>query len=110
MFPVSTVPIARSSRSTGTLGTIGTAGLALLGVGEALGFPTGLTAGAIVSGAYFGDKMSPVSDTTNLASSISGTNIFPHRLHALHHRARHPRGPRPLLVPRGSTTAGPCPI
>lgn len=64
---------------TGTsFGTIGTAGLALLGVGEALGFPAGLTAGAIVSGAYFGDKMSPVSDTTNLASGITGTNIFSH--------------------------------
>lgn len=64
---------------TGTsFGTIGTAGLALLGVGEALGFPTGLTVGAIVSGAYFGDKMSPVSDTTNLASGITGTNIFSH--------------------------------
>lgn len=61
-----------------SFGTIGTAGLALMGVGEALGFPTGLTVGAIVSGAYFGDKMSPVSDTTNLASGITGTNIFAH--------------------------------
>lgn len=64
---------------TGTsFGTIGTAGLALMGVGEALGFPAGLTVGAIVSGAYLGDKMSPVSDTTNLASGITGTNIFAH--------------------------------
>ena len=80
MFLVSTVLIcAVFSLMTGTsFGTIGTAGLALLGVGEALGFPTGLTAGAIVSGAYFGDKMSPVSDTTNLASGITGTNIFSH--------------------------------
>ena len=64
MFLVSTVLIcAVFSLMTGTsFGTIGTAGLALLGVGEALGFPTGLTAGAIVSGAYFGDKMSPVTD------------------------------------------------
>mgnify|MGYP003044723858 CR=1 FL=1 len=80
MFLVSPVlTCAVSSLMTGTsFGTIGTAGLALLGVGEALGFPTGLTAGAIVSGAYFGDKMSPVSDTTNLASGITGTNIFSH--------------------------------
>ena len=80
MFLVSTVLIcAVFSLMTGTsFGTIGTAGLDLLGVGEALGFPTGLTAGAIVSGAYFGDKMSPVSDTTNLASGITGTNIFSH--------------------------------
>lgn len=80
MFLVSTVLICVVfSLMTGTsFGTIGTAGLALLGVGEALGFPAGLTAGAIVSGAYFGDKMSPVSDTTNLASGITGTNIFSH--------------------------------
>ncbi len=80
MFLVSTVLICAvfSLMDRTSFGTIGTAGLALLGVGEALGFPTGLTAGAIVSGAYFGDKMSPVSDTTNLASGITGTNIFSH--------------------------------
>ena len=67
------------SLMTGTsFGTIGTAGLALLGVGEALGFPAGMTVGAIVSGAYFGDKMSPISDTTNLAAGITGTNLFTH--------------------------------
>ncbi|MDR1126160.1 MAG: Na+/H+ antiporter NhaC [Deltaproteobacteria bacterium] len=64
---------------TGTsFGTVGTAGLALIGVGEALGFPTGMTAGAIVSGAYFGDKMSPVSDTTNFASGVTDTPLFTH--------------------------------
>lgn len=67
------------SLMTGTsFGTVGTAGLALLGVGEALGFPVGLTAGAIVSGAYFGDKMSPVSDSTNLASGVTGVDLFTH--------------------------------
>jgi len=80
MFLVSTVLIcAVFSLMTGTsFGTIGTAGLALLGVGEALGFPTGLTAGAIVSGAYFGDKMSPLSDTTNLAPAMAGTDVIAH--------------------------------
>ncbi len=80
MFLASTLLIcAVFSIMTGTsFGTVGTAGLALLGVGEALGFPAGMTAGAIVSGAYFGDKMSPVSDTTNLASGITGTPLFSH--------------------------------
>ena len=80
MFLVSTVLIcAVFSLMTGTsFGTIGTAGLALLGVGEALGFPTGLTAGAIVSGAYFGDKMSPLSYTTNLAPAMAGTDVMTH--------------------------------
>ena len=80
MFLVSTVLIcAVFSLMTGTsFGTIGTAGLALLGVGEALGFPAGLTAGAIVSGAYFGDKMSPLSDTTNLAPAMAGTDVMTH--------------------------------
>lgn len=58
--------------------TIATIGLALLGIGRALGFPDGWTAGAIISGAYFGDKMSPLSDTTVLASSTSGTPLFTH--------------------------------
>lgn len=103
MFLVSTVLIcAVFSLMTGTsFGTIGTAGLALLGVGEALGFPTGLTAGAIVSGAYFGDKMSPgFRHHQPRLGHHRDQHFLPHRLHALHHRARHPRGPRPLLVPR----------
>lgn len=58
--------------------TIATIGLALLGIGRALGFDDGWTAGAIISGAYFGDKMSPLSDTTVLASSASGTPLFKH--------------------------------
>ena len=68
-----------ASIATGTsFGTMGTIGVALLGVGQALGYPPAMTVGAIVSGAYIGDKMSPVSDTTNLASGITGTNIFSH--------------------------------
>ena len=58
--------------------TIATIGIALLAIGTALGLPTGLTAGAIISGAYFGDKMSPLSDTTNLAPIVSGTDLFTH--------------------------------
>lgn len=58
--------------------TIATIGVALLGIGKALGFHEGLVAGAIISGAYFGDKMSPLSDTTNLAPAVAGTDLFTH--------------------------------
>ena len=58
--------------------TIATIGIALLGIGKALGFSEGIIAGAIISGAYFGDKMSPLSDTTNLAAAISETDLFRH--------------------------------
>lgn len=58
--------------------TIATIGVALLGISEALGISAAWTAGAIISGAYFGDKMSPLSDTTILASSATGTDLFVH--------------------------------
>ena len=58
--------------------TIATIGIALLGIGQALGLPIGLIGGAIISGAYFGDKMSPLSDTTNLAPAMAGTDLFTH--------------------------------
>ncbi|MDR0660779.1 MAG: sodium:proton antiporter [Prevotellaceae bacterium] len=58
--------------------TIATVGVALLGVGQALGFSPGWIGGAIISGAYFGDKVSPLSDTTVLSSSITGTPLFTH--------------------------------
>jgi NhaC family Na+:H+ antiporter len=58
--------------------TIATIGIALLGIGKALGIYEGLVAGAIISGAYFGDKMSPLSDTTNLAPAVAGTDLFTH--------------------------------
>jgi NhaC family Na+:H+ antiporter len=58
--------------------TIATIGIALLGIGTTLGFKEGLVAGAIISGAYFGDKMSPLSDTTNLAPAMAGTDLFTH--------------------------------
>ena len=58
--------------------TIATVGIALLGIGNILGISEGLIAGSIISGAYFGDKLSPLSDTTNLAAAMSGTNLFTH--------------------------------
>jgi len=59
-------------------GTIGTVGLALMGIGEGFDIPMYWTAGAVVSGAFFGDKISPLSDTTNLAPAVTGTNVFDH--------------------------------
>ena len=58
--------------------TIATIGVALIGIGKAMGFHEGLVAGAIISGAYFGDKMSPLSDTTNLAPAVAGSDLFTH--------------------------------
>ena len=58
--------------------TIATIGIAMLGIGTALGINIGLTGGAIISGAYFGDKMSPLSDTTNLAPAMAGTDLITH--------------------------------
>lgn len=58
--------------------TIATVGIALLGIGTAIGLPVGLIGGAIISGAYFGDKMSPLSETTNMAAAISGVDLFDH--------------------------------
>jgi NhaC family Na+:H+ antiporter len=58
--------------------TVATMGIALIGVGRALGINEGLIAGAVISGSYFGDKMSPLSDTTNLAPAMAGTDLFTH--------------------------------
>jgi len=58
--------------------TSATVGIALIGIAETLDIPLGMTAGAILSGAYFGDKMSPLSDTTNLAPAMAGTDLFTH--------------------------------
>lgn len=67
------------SLSLGTSwGTVGTVGLALMGIGAGFGIPMYWTAGAVVSGAFFGDKISPLSDTTNLAPAVTGTNLFSH--------------------------------
>ena len=64
--------------------TAGSMGVALIGVGTALGFPEAMTAGAVVSGAYFGDKMSPLSDTTNLAPAMAGATLFDHIKHMIY--------------------------
>ena len=58
--------------------TSATVGIALIGIGTALGIPGGMIAGAVISGAYFGDKLSPLSDTTNLAPAMAGTDLFTH--------------------------------
>lgn len=64
--------------SWSTMGTIGVAGM---GIGLSMGIPAPMIAGAVISGAYFGDKMSPLSDTTNLASGLTNTNLFVHIRH-----------------------------
>ena len=64
--------------------TAGTVGVALIGVGKGLGIPVSMVAGAIISGAYFGDKMSPLSDTTNLAPAVAGTDVFSHIRHMVY--------------------------
>lgn len=61
--------------------TAGTVGVALIGVAQGLGIPLPMAAGAVISGAYFGDKMSPLSDTTNLAPAMAGANLFDHIKH-----------------------------
>ena len=58
--------------------TSATVGIALMGIGSAIDIPMGMTAGAVLSGAYFGDKMSPLSDTTNLAPVMAGSDLFTH--------------------------------
>jgi NhaC family Na+:H+ antiporter len=70
---------------TGTSwGTVGTMGIALMGIARGLGIPEGPAAGAIVAGAYFGDKLSPFSDTTNLAPVAARSNLFDHIRHMLY--------------------------
>lgn len=80
IFLVATVIICSiTSLATGTSwGTAGTIGIALMGIAKGLGVPAPIAAGAIISGAYFGDKMSPLSDTTNLAPAVAGTDVFTH--------------------------------
>lgn len=81
-LPATVIICALTSLATGTSwGTTGTIGVALMGVGAGLGFPLPLVAGAVLSGAYFGDKMSPLSDTTNMAPALAGTDLFTHIKH-----------------------------
>lgn len=80
IFLIATLLICSvTSLATGTSwGTAGTIGIALMGIASGLGIPAPIAAGAIISGAYFGDKMSPLSDTTNLAPAMAGTDVFTH--------------------------------
>ena len=70
----STVSLATGS----SWSTSATVGIALIGIGQTMGINPGMTAGAVISGAYFGDKISPLSDTTNLASAMAGSTLFDH--------------------------------
>lgn len=71
-----------TSLTTGTSwGTIGTVGLAIMGIGAGLGFDPGITAASIICGAFFGDKLSPLSDTTNMAAAVSGVPLLRHVRH-----------------------------
>ncbi len=79
IVPLTFVLCAFTSVCCGTsYGSAATMGLALFGIGLNMGINPGLLAGAAISGAYFGDKMSPMSDTTNVAPAVSGTNLFSH--------------------------------
>ncbi len=78
-LPASVIISAIISIATGSSWTTSaTVGIALVGIGSALGISSGMVAGAVISGAYFGDKMSPLSDTTNLAPAMAGTDLFTH--------------------------------
>lgn len=78
-LPAAIVISAIVSMATGSSwNTTATIGVAMLGIGTVLGFDAPVTAGAVISGAYFGDKMSPLSDTTNLAPAVAGTDLFTH--------------------------------
>ena len=78
-LPATLIICAVISIATGSSWTTSaTVGIALIGIGGALGFPVGMVAGAVISGAYFGDKLSPMSDTTNLAPAMAGTDLFTH--------------------------------
>jgi NhaC family Na+:H+ antiporter len=78
-LPATVVVCAIVSLATGSSwATTATVGIALMGVGQSMGFSSAMVAGAVISGAYFGDKMSPFSDTTNLAPAMAGTDLMTH--------------------------------
>lgn len=77
------VPAAVSFVLGSSLTTIATVGIAFMAIGEGMGFPAAIVAGAVISGAFFGDKLSPLSDTTNLAAAMGGVKLFAHIRHML---------------------------
>ena len=78
-LPTAVVIASLVSLSTGSSwSTTATVGIALIGIGQTMGIPVAIVAGAVISGAYFGDKLSPLSDTTNLAPAMAGTDLFTH--------------------------------
>jgi NhaC family Na+:H+ antiporter len=81
--------------------TAGTIGIGLMGIAQGLGLSPEITAGAVISGAYFGDKMSPLSDTTNLAPAVAGTELFTHIRHMVY-----TTGPSFLIALVGFTLVG----
>ena len=84
-LPACIVICAIISLATGSSWTTSaTVGIALIGIGRALDIPVGMVAGAVISGAYFGDKLSPLSDTTNLAPAMAGTDLFSHIRYMTH--------------------------
>lgn len=81
-YPAACLVCALVALSIGSSWTVaGTLGVALMGVAKGLGLDPAITAGAVISGAYFGDKISPLSDTTNLAPAAAGSELFPHIRH-----------------------------
>ena len=78
LFAACIVSAALSLATGSSWATIGTIGVALIGIGTMMGIEEGWVAGAIISGAYFGDKLSPLSDTTNLAPAVAGTDLITH--------------------------------
>ena len=84
-LPACIIICAIISLATGSSWTTSaTVGIALIGIGRALEIPVGMVAGAVISGAYFGDKLSPLSDTTNLAPAMAGTDLFTHIRYMTH--------------------------
>lgn len=84
-LPVTVIICSIVSLATGSSwSTASTVGIALVGIGEGLGLPRPVIAGAIISGAYFGDKLSPMSDTTTLAPAMAGATLFDHIKHMLY--------------------------
>ena len=84
-LPACVIICALISLATGSSWTTSaTVGIAFIGIGKALGVPVGMVAGAVLSGAYFGDKLSPLSDTTNLAPAMAGVDLFTHIRYMTH--------------------------